>query len=84
MRTFSAWELAIGAQAVFGFASSARSPADAPPRVSAIGEASDPADRRAARAGLERRRKRQDERLDTGAQLYVDYLASNGLPLPLT
>ncbi|CAK0851484.1 unnamed protein product, partial [Prorocentrum cordatum] len=33
VRTFSAWELAMGARAVFGFTSSARNPADAPSRL---------------------------------------------------
>eukprot|EP00959_Pyramimonas_sp_CCMP1952_P472370 9499919-Pyramimonas_sp.AAC.1 len=33
VRSFSAWELAMGARAVFGFTSSARNPADAPSRL---------------------------------------------------
>ena len=33
VRNFSAWELAMGARAVFGFTSSARNPADAPSRL---------------------------------------------------
>ena len=33
VRNFSAWELAMGARAVFGFTSSGRNPADAPSRL---------------------------------------------------
>ena len=33
VRSFSAWELAMGARAVFGFTSSSRNPADAPSRL---------------------------------------------------
>ncbi|CAK0903184.1 unnamed protein product [Prorocentrum cordatum] len=75
VRTFSAWELAMGARAVFGFTSSARN------------KRSSPADRRAARAGLG---KLRDVRIKAStlaryrgaAQRFVDYLAANNLPLP--
>ncbi|CAK0855058.1 unnamed protein product [Prorocentrum cordatum] len=79
VRTFSAWELAMGARAVFGFTSSARNPADAPSRLR-DGE---------AEAGLGKLRDARIKastlaRYRGAAQRFVDYLAARNLPLPFT
>ncbi|CAK0886883.1 unnamed protein product, partial [Prorocentrum cordatum] len=76
VRTFSAWELAMGARAVFGFTSSARNPADAPSRLR-------------DGAGLGKLRGARTKastlaRYRGAAQRFVDYLAANNLPLPFT
>ncbi|CAK0838916.1 unnamed protein product [Prorocentrum cordatum] len=75
VRTFSAWELAMGARAVFGFTSSARNPADAPSRLRDGAGLGKLRDARIKASTLARYRG--------AAQRYVDYLAANNLPLPL-
>ncbi|CAK0795565.1 unnamed protein product [Prorocentrum cordatum] len=76
VRTFSAWELAMGARAVFGFTSSARNPADAPSRLRDGVGLGKLRDARIKASTLARYRG--------AAQRFVDYLAANNLPLPFT
>ncbi|CAK0905717.1 unnamed protein product [Prorocentrum cordatum] len=76
VRTFSAWELAMGARAVFGFTSSARNPADAPSRLRDGAGMGKLRDARIKASTLARYRG--------AAQRFVDYLAANNLPLPFT